>query len=153
MEIPSAAGDYVIAADMPAGCDLVIQSLGAKKLPAGIYLYCGSAHGPGGLKARIQRHLTSNARVFWHFDYLKPSIRILEAWWLADEGNHECEIAQFLVAMPDARTPVMGFGASDCGSHCPAHLIGLPMGSDLAQIFSRLKKQWPLFTRLPLRSD
>jgi Uri superfamily endonuclease len=25
-------------------------------LPAGRYLYCGSAKGPGGLKARLSRH-------------------------------------------------------------------------------------------------
>jgi Uri superfamily endonuclease len=40
------------------------------KLPAGRYLYCGSAKGPGGLKARLSRHTRRGKSVRLHVDQL-----------------------------------------------------------------------------------
>jgi Uri superfamily endonuclease len=39
-------------------------------LPAGRYLYCGSAKGRGGLKARLSRHMRRGKSVRWHVDQL-----------------------------------------------------------------------------------
>ncbi len=44
---------------------------GLVDLPAGVYAYVGSAWGPGGLAARLRRHLCRGARrLWWHIDYL-----------------------------------------------------------------------------------
>ena len=36
----------------------------------GIYVYIGSAGGPGGLRARILRHISRPSKRHWHIDYL-----------------------------------------------------------------------------------
>jgi Uri superfamily endonuclease len=43
-------------------------------LPAGRYLYCGSAKGPGGLKARLSRHMRRGKSVRWHIDRLTEGV-------------------------------------------------------------------------------
>jgi Uri superfamily endonuclease len=44
------------------------------ELPPGVYAYVGSAWGPGGLGARLRRHLCgSRRRLWWHIDYLASS--------------------------------------------------------------------------------
>jgi len=43
----------------------------AVALPSGVYVYVGSAWGPGGLAARLRRHVCRGARrLWWHVDYL-----------------------------------------------------------------------------------
>ncbi|MEB3764646.1 MAG: GIY-YIG nuclease family protein [Desulfurococcales archaeon] len=47
--------------------------------PDTLLIYVGSAMGPGGLRARIRRHLTrSGKKLYWHIDYLtsRPDIDI-----------------------------------------------------------------------------
>ncbi|HYA22015.1 MAG TPA: DUF123 domain-containing protein [Thermoproteota archaeon] len=39
----------------------------------GLYLYVGSARGPGGLRARVARHLRRDKVRKWHIDYLTAS--------------------------------------------------------------------------------
>lgn len=42
-----------------------------RRLAPGLYLYVGSAYGPGGLRARLRRHLEGvRKRLKWHIDYL-----------------------------------------------------------------------------------
>ncbi len=147
MDIPATSGNYVIVA-APGGAFAFDQkSLGQFHLPAGIYLYCGSAHGPGGLKARIGRHLKRNTRKFWHFDHLKDHVRILQVWWDVDRDNRECEILQALLKIEGAQIPIKGFGSSDCRRGCPAHLVWLPPGSDLRSVSAKLRKSWAAFTQ------
>jgi Uri superfamily endonuclease len=49
-------------------------------LPAGRYLYCGSAKGPGGLKARLSRHMRRGKSVRWHVDQLTEQGLVIGSW-------------------------------------------------------------------------
>lgn len=98
-------------------------------LPAGIYAYAGSARGPGGLRARVGRHLRADKPVHWHADRLTAKGRITGIAFT--EAAHECDLAQTLAALPGATIPLSGFGSSDC-RRCRAHLIRLAHGASIA---------------------
>ena len=125
--IPEEKGSYIFTFGLKAQTSLQIGRLGFFTFPAGIYHYCGSSHGSGGLKARLRRHLNQSAPQHWHIDYLKPWIHLIEMRWTIDRYPHECRWAHHLAAHPLASIPVPKFGASDCKQHCPAHLIRLPI--------------------------
>jgi Uri superfamily endonuclease len=55
-------------------------------LPAGRYLYCGSAKGPGGLKARLSRHMRRGKSVRWHVDQLTEQGLVIGGW-IFPEGD------------------------------------------------------------------
>jgi Uri superfamily endonuclease len=128
-QLPTQVGAYVL--ELHFGRPLWIQ-LGAfsqqrpVRFEAGRYRYYGSAHGPGGLRGRVFRHLQRaktrrSQNAHWHIDALLSSqarlVRI-ELWPL-QPGEHA------LVARDLARgwqVTLEGFGASDC-RQCPAHLL------------------------------
>ncbi len=58
--VPSGPGAYVLIIELPAPLALDIAGLPRARLAPGRYAYCGSAYGPGGLKARIGRHLRAD---------------------------------------------------------------------------------------------
>lgn len=99
---------------------LRIGALGDFLFPAGYYLYVGSAWGPGGLRARVGRHLRGGSIQHWHIDYLRAVAEPC-ALWVAPEAADECAWAMQLLALPEARIVAPRFGASDCD--CPAHLV------------------------------
>ena len=80
----------------------------------------GSAWGPGGLAARLNRHLTGRGKKRWHIDYLRELAQPT-AVWLAPGAHLECTWAQMLCNLPYVSVPIPGFGASDC--RCPTHLF------------------------------
>jgi Uri superfamily endonuclease len=93
-------------------------------LPAGDYAYCGSAYGPGGIGARVARHLRTVKPVRWHIDRLTAASRIRAVGLLP--GGGECDLVHQLLSR-GAEIPLPGFGSSDCRT-CPAHLLQLPPG-------------------------
>jgi len=99
-------------------------------LAAGLYVYVGSAHGPGGLRARVGRHLRREKPHHWHVDHLTAVLPVVHVVVSDSAAALECAWAQRLSALGGASVPVLGFGSSDCRNRCPAHLIRLP--SDLA---------------------
>jgi Uri superfamily endonuclease len=113
-------GTYALALqlDMNAACQ--IGALGTHTLNRGIYIYIGSAWGPGGLAARISRHLRGSDKRHWHIDYLRQ-ITYPIAVWFAPNVRQECTWAQLLCDHPHASIPIPGFGASDC--RCTSHLF------------------------------
>ena len=126
--IPRARGAYIveIALDRP----LAFEAARLRgTLPAGRYAYAGSANGPGGLRARIARHLRADKPMHWHADRLTTAGRVTGIAF-AERAN-ECGLAQRLAARPGAMIPLSGFGSSDC-RHCRAHLIRLPDTGTLA---------------------
>ena len=125
--IPEEKGSYIFSFHLKAQVALQIGRLGHFTFLAGIYHYCGSAHGSGGIKARLRHHLNQSAPQHWHIDYLKPWMHPVEMRWMIDQHLHECFWAQHLAAHLLASIPVLKFGASDCKQHCPAHLILLPI--------------------------
>jgi Uri superfamily endonuclease len=92
--------------------------------PAGWYAYAGSAHGPGGIAARVRRHLRAAKRLHWHIDYLRAVANPVEVWYATDPERWECRWAEALSTLPGVSTPASGFGASDCC--CVTHLFRLP---------------------------
>jgi len=136
-DFPSAGtkGTYALFfwLDQPLG--LEVGRLGRVILPAGWLVYVGSALGPGGLRARLRRHLAPTKRVHWHIDAL--TLAHPPDDWLAqaDGERHECDWVQMLAAHPRASVPVPGFGSSDCRRGCPAHLIAFPAEVDPRRLF------------------
>jgi Uri superfamily endonuclease len=86
----------------------------------GFYLYIGSAFGPGGVRARVQRHFRRTKARHWHIDYLRGHLDPVGAWYSHDPNRLEHRWAQILCGMSDM-SPVRGFGCSDCT--CDSHLF------------------------------
>ncbi len=128
--LPPASGAYALALRLEHGIQLQVGKLGTAFFPAGVYFYLGSAHGPGGIRARLGRHLQGGVRLRWHVDYLR-AVAVPAAWAITTDPAPglpwECTWSQRLAALPEAWIPLPGFGASDCRYGCPAHLIGLPL--------------------------
>jgi len=86
----------------------------------GWYVYAGNAHGPGGIRARLRRHLRSGKTRHWHIDDLTNAAREKHA--IVSVGGSECEIIARLSAICSFKTALAGFGSSDCRI-CAAHLL------------------------------
>jgi Uri superfamily endonuclease len=114
-------GSYVLVASVDRDTILPVGRLGVFRFEAGFYCYCGSARGPGGLEARLARHLRRRKKAHWHVDYLLQHAVLVEMWKAHSARRLECCFAQALTVLSGARVPVPGFGSSDCD--CDAHLV------------------------------
>jgi Uri superfamily endonuclease len=106
---------------------LSIGRLGEFPFPAGWYLYAGSAHGPGGLRARIRRHWRKaghRKKLHWHVDHVREVAAWAGAWIKSSDERLECDWAARLGTLDGARVVAAGLGASDC--KCVAHLLHVP---------------------------
>ena len=119
-EMPLSKGAYVLIIAIESAFDLTIKTLPSSKISAGFYIYCGNAHGPGGIKARLKRHFSKDKRPHWHVDHL--SLRAYHLWAFAIEGQDECQLVDTLQKTHGYTLPVIGFGASDC-KICKSHLL------------------------------
>lgn len=104
----------------------------------GRYVYAGSALGPGGVAARLKRHLRVDKQTHWHIDYLIPAAAIVGTAIVYGADRRECMWARALQRLHGATAPVVGFGSSDCRSGCTAHLWRLPDGLPLSWIEDEL---------------
>ena len=107
-EAPSLPGAYVIAIELADPLAVTLLGQAAIELPAGRYLYCGSAKGPGGLKARLSRHFRRGKSVRWHIDQLTERGSVVGSWIFP--GGDECELVRRFTQLP---IPIPGFGSSD----------------------------------------
>ncbi len=123
--LPAVPGAYVLLVE--TGREVVVRLPGRPPtiLTPGRYLYCGSARGPGGIKARVARHMRRDKTVRWHVDRLTEAGSVLGAWTFP--GGDECALVASLSALP---VPMAGFGSSDCRT-CASHLLAWPAGADL----------------------
>ncbi len=121
--IPPASGTYALLIQIAAPIWVTPGRLGSFALTPGWYVYVGSARGPGGLAARLKRHLRPSGarRMHWHIDHLLAQVPVSRVIWVMGEERRECQWARQLLALPGAEMPIPKFGASDCG--CPSHLI------------------------------
>lgn len=115
MEIPGEKGYYVLLINVDSNVHIKIGSLGLIKFKKGFYIYIGSACGPGGLRARIRRHLRRMKNPYWHIDYLlmNEHVSINAIWYfIAKESSLDLEslISKNLNNLLDF---IKGFGCSD----------------------------------------
>ncbi|HEY57203.1 MAG TPA: GIY-YIG nuclease family protein [Anaerolineae bacterium] len=151
--LPSTPGAYALALRLERPVGLRVGALGVWDFPEGVYVYLGSARGPGGIRARLGRHLRGastppgTGRPRWHVDYLRAMAQPI-AWGYtvapAPGLPWECLWSQRLAAAPRAWVPVPGFGASDCRHRCPAHLIAFPPDAELLAWLRERSKTWGL---------
>jgi Uri superfamily endonuclease len=134
--LPDQSGTYALILSLPRCVTIDVGRLGRFQFPAGWYVYTGSARGPGGLAARVSRHLRSSKRLHWHVDYLRAEARPDQIWYVVGTRKRECVWARRLASFPGASIPVPRFGASDC--HCPSHLIHFATSLDLAALIRAL---------------
>jgi len=123
MAFPATPGAYVLAIRLARPVEIAARSLASASLLPGWYAYAGSARGPGGLAARVRRHLAADKRPRWHVDTLTLDAAEIEA--TAFPGENECTLLARLMELDGTSVPLPGFGASDCRT-CPAHLVALP---------------------------
>jgi Uri superfamily endonuclease len=134
-------GTYVLVIAASPGL-VRVGRLGELELTEQPYLYVGSAHGRGGLRARVGRHLRSaqgEAGRHWHIDYLLAVARIREVWLTTGVEKLECAWAAALTTCDACETPLPGFGASDC--RCPSHLLRGASWSCLIRLRRRLPRR------------
>ena len=147
-------GTYALILTSTKSASIRVGRLGSLQLQPGFYVYVGSAHGPGGLHARLAHHLEPTGRPHWHVDYLRAHTKPQEVWFCCDRIPWECRWANCLGLQRGASIPLDGFGASDCG--CETHLyffesppsraafarrLGLPVSSHPAVRLCRLEVQ------------
>lgn len=121
--LPRAPGIYALLLAVEGVVHKVIGGLGAHLLGPGLYAYVGSARGPGGLGARVRRHLhKTKGRLWWHIDYLTSDslVRAVAVVYVVGVDAEE-EVAKALLRGACWDGAVPGFGASDSSS--PTHLL------------------------------
>lgn len=139
-DLPAVAGAYALVLELlrPLSVRLGRRAPGA--LDPGWYLYAGSARGPGGIRARVGRHLRADKSLRWHVDRLTNTAGVSAV--VAVPGGGECAIVGAVRALAGTEIPVPGFGSSDCRS-CPAHLLRLADAVDLDAALARLEPARP----------
>jgi Uri superfamily endonuclease len=115
------SGTYVLVIQLVRAITIEIGKLGPVPFDAGYYIYTGSAFGPGGLAARVGRHLKCRKKCRWHIDYLRRFAEIKEIWYTLHPEKVECPWAEVIQQTRRAIIPCPGFGSSDC--RCKAHLF------------------------------
>jgi sugar fermentation stimulation protein A len=118
------AGLFIAVFHLDAGDRFTVGKLGRFDLPAGTYLYVGSAQ--RNRSARLARHGRRRKPLRWHIDYLSVRARMLGAILLPGGRDDECRLAGELADLYPR--PIARFGASDC--RCGGHLF---LAGDLLQ--------------------
>jgi len=122
-----ARGVYTLIIFLSNGTSFNVGRLGFQSFPRGYYSYTGSALGVGAtsLSHRILRHLRKGKRSFWHIDFLlaQEAAVVVSVVAAPTTSKMECHINSYIKERCQARVPVPGFGASDCGKKCGSHLL------------------------------
>nr|MBN1228722.1 GIY-YIG nuclease family protein [Anaerolineae bacterium] len=124
LHLPDKPGTYGLLLQADSPITIRAGALGSFDLAPGHYLYVGSALGPGGLSARVNRHLKRDKRAHWHIDALTAAAPMTAVWISISPERLECTWAKRLMRIDGISIPIKGFGSSDC--RCPAHLFYLP---------------------------
>jgi Uri superfamily endonuclease len=130
VDIPALPGSYYLHLVLAESIELQVGRLGLFHLEPGSYFYCGSALGPGGLRARINHHLAGSGKSHWHIDYLRRTASMSMVGYCVGPDRLECAWSQDLASLSSARIAVPGFGVSDCREGCQAHLIHFSAGDE-----------------------
>jgi len=114
-------GHYVLILYLKVEKSIRVGRLGTFKFPAGYYCYVGSALGPGGLGARVGRHVRGSRSRRWHVEYLREKAIPIQVWLVRTEIKEECQVAKCVARLEGGSIPVAKFGSSDCA--CCSHLF------------------------------
>ncbi len=84
-------------------------------LSPGVYVYVGSAGGPGGLKARIVRHFKRYKKIHWHIDKLTTSEEVIVegVCYVAGPYGPLIEACVSTCMERTGLSPIPNFGATD----------------------------------------
>ncbi|MGC9071709.1 MAG: DUF123 domain-containing protein [Acidilobus sp.] len=115
--LPSSGGIYSICFALDAAVE--VKGRSGRRVAAagpGLVLYVGSAGGPGGIGARLARHLSRPGRVVWHIDSVSSSPNSRPLFVYYEVGRYgtqaEDELALYLMSRAYLR-PLGMAGASD----------------------------------------
>ncbi len=140
--LPREGGVYVLRLALDEPADVMAGALGSRRLPRGSYAYVGSAHGPGGLAARLGRHLSGAGRRRWHVDHLRAVARPVSGWFAAVPADREHGWAGLLATALGGRHAWPGFGASDC--RCESHLLHFSRAPAFDEFRRAAAGAWPV---------
>lgn len=121
--LPREGGAYLLLFDIQDALKLSLKNRPSMSLFPGLYVYAGSANGPGGLRARVGRHLKGAEKPHWHIDHVTSTCPPICAFVVPYAT--ECALAEGIRANFAATFPIPGFGASDC-RECDSHFLALP---------------------------
>ncbi len=116
-----AKGSYVLIGYLNKERNIIVGKLGKFRFQAGYYAYSGSAFGPGGLSARVGRHLKKRKISRWHIDYLRKHLEVRAIWFTLNEDHLECTFTKSLLDNCKMKEIIRKFGSSDC--KCISHLV------------------------------
>jgi Uri superfamily endonuclease len=133
-------GSYLLVLLLQDCINVEVGRLGLCSFVPGVFVYTGSALGPGGAPARIGRHLSRRKAPRWHIDYLDAVAPIIAVSVAYGSERRECRWSQRLRALEGCYAPVAGFGSSDCRDGCPAHLWRLPDDLPLSWLETELTR-------------
>jgi len=102
-------GSHILQINLSEDKNIIIGSLGNIFFKKGNYYYVGSAL--NGLEQRINRHLRTEKKLYWHIDYLLQHGSILNVFYKESNKKEECCIAQ---NFEKKYSMISGFGCSDC---------------------------------------
>lgn len=129
-DLKSESGTYVLVLKNDTRNAVKVGKWGQLELEPAIYIYIGSAFGPGGIRARIRRHVRTDKRHHWHIDYVRVFMKPVSVWACYATERQEHRWAGILNRSP-AFKAIAGFGCSDCS--CDAHFF-------MADIFPEFRK-------------
>lgn len=112
------SGVYLLKIKLNEQKSIKVGALGEQTFAAGYYFYSGTAQ--RNLKARIERHYSSDKKLHWHIDYLLAEAELIKDYFFELPREGECFLTQNLKDQ-GGRVIVKGFGASDCS--CKSHLL------------------------------
>ncbi len=129
-QLTAETGTYALICFLAQVRTIQVGKLGRFQFQRGYYLYIGSAFGPGGIKARVHRHLKKHKKQRWHIDYLRKHAHLDQVWYSKNPTRQECQWSQHFESIPCFSSPVPRFGSSDC--HCRSHLFYCQKSPDLS---------------------
>ena len=104
-------GTYALILQSRSTETIQVGRWGQLDLQLGYYTYVGSAFSPGGVRARISRHLRTDKRLHWHIDYLRNYVTPVEVWVSYTAEHLEHDWAGILFERPEI-IPFQDFGCS-----------------------------------------
>jgi len=96
---------------------IMVGKLGDIFFKEGFYIYVGSAM--KNLQARLERHKRKRKKLFWHIDYFREEVDLIQWIPIRSSIRYECELAKRIQDISDGY--IKDFGVSDCS--CVSHLF------------------------------